>query len=470
MKRIAKLILCICAAVLGLGVIVLVGINLYLQSGEVQTRIRIATERALGTPVAVKRTLFTPWGGLTLSGLSMPDPMIPDANMVEASGFSLKFEVRPLFKKRFVISEISLVSPVLTLRQNDEGRWVIRQEPPSRPKPLEPRPDRPEREPEVADVPEFTVELNSFRISEGAASFYDRKGRRLGRVQGLNVEGKIDGHRKVSGTLKIHEMEFAGQLHPKRLRANFLHEGDKLAITDIKCALAGGSIRGQFYAVIPQGKKGGPTIEFKSEVEEVSIPKLIAESHGNDAGTAGTIAGTFRIEGDPTNAKSLTGGGEFALADAHLRPLEMIRQVGTLLRIEELQMLDLQQADVKFAIRDERVWIENLTLQTKNLILAGTGPIRFDGRIKIDGRLLINEHLEKQLSSVGVIGGNFTPSEDANYKQLTFAVTGKVDRPQTDLLDRLTGLKLGNFGGMIRGLFQPPARKPEKDDRPDREN
>src|SRR5690606_2273582 len=97
---------------------------------------------------------------------------------------------------------------------------------------------------------------------------YDRKCRRLGRVEGLNVEGKIDENHAISGDLKIHEMEFAGQLHPRRLLANFLHEGDKLAITDIKCALAGGSIRGQFYAVIPQGKKGGPTIEFKSEVEE----------------------------------------------------------------------------------------------------------------------------------------------------------------------------------------------------------
>lgn len=464
MKRIAKLILCALFVALGLFVIVLIGINLYLQSTQVQARIRLATEKALGTPVAVKRTLFTPWSGLTLSGLSLPDPVIPDASMVEAPGFSLRFEFWPLLKKRFVITEIMLDSPVLTLRQNDEGRWVLRKEPERRPEPLEPRPERPAKEPEISDVPEFTVELNRFRIAHGAASFYDRKGRRIGRLEGLDVDGTINADQVVEGTLKVHELEVAGQIHPKRLRANFHHEGEKLAVTDIKCALAGGSIRAQFHAVIPRSRKGGPTINFQSEVEDVEIPKLIAEAHGNEAGTSGTIAGSFRIEGDPTDAETLTGGGAFALIDAQIRPLEVIRQVGTLLRIEELQMLDLQQANAKFTIRDERVWMDDLTLRTRNLVLAGTGPVRFDGRMKIDGRLLINEHLENQLASLGVLGGNFTPSADANYKELTFGVTGRVDRPQTDLLDRLTGLKIGKFGGMLRGLFQPPARKPERDE------
>lgn len=464
MKRIAKLILCALAVALGLFVIVLIGINLYLQSAQVQARIQLATEQALGTPVVVKRTLFTPWSGLILSGLSLPDPVIPDANMVEASGFSLRFEFWPLLKKRFVITEITLDSPVLTLRQNDEGRWVLRKEPVRRPEQVEPRPERPGKEPPVREVPEFTVELNSFRVVGGSASFYDRKGWRIGRLEGLDIlDGKISADHVVTGTLNVHELEIAGQIHPKRLRADIRYEGEKLAITNIKCKLADGSIRAQFHAVLPRNKNGRPTINFQSEVEGVEIPTLIAEAHGNEAGTSGTIGGTFRIEGDPTDGKSLTGGGAFALIGAHIRPLEVIRQVGAVLRIDELQILDLEQADAKFTIRDERVWIDDLTLRTRNLVLAGTGPVRFDGRMKIDGRLLINERLEKQLSNLGVLGGNFTPSADANYKELTFAVTGRVDRPQTDLLDRLTGLKIGKFGGVLRGLLQPPSRKPERD-------
>ena len=95
MKRFAKIILGILAALVILLVVALVGINLYLQSGDVQQRIRLATEQALGTPVTVKRTVFTPWGGLTLSGLSLPDPTTAGSNLVEAPKFSVQFQFFP---------------------------------------------------------------------------------------------------------------------------------------------------------------------------------------------------------------------------------------------------------------------------------------------------------------------------------------------------------------------------------------
>lgn len=469
MKRFAKLILVALAAVIGLGVVVLVGINLYLQSKEVQSRIRIATARALGTPVEVKRTLFTPWSGLILSGLSMPDPIVPNANLMEAPSFSLRFELLPLLQKRFIISEISLESPALALRQNDEGKWVVREEPEKVPParepagPREPGVERPGREAPPQNVPEFTVELEKFRVSEGEAAFYDRRGRRIGQLTGVNIEGTVDAQNVVIGTLRIHEMEFAGQLHPKRLRAEFESRDQKLSITEIKCALAGGSIRAEFFAVIPKKRSGKPEFAFKGEIDDVSIPTLISEAHGDDAGTSGTVVGALRLEGNPTDEKSIVGGGEFALIDAKIRPVDFIRQVGTLFGIDELRMLDLQQATLNVEVNDARVWVNDLTLKTDNLILAGSGPVRFNGKMDIDGRLLINEKLEKRLAGV-IAEKNFLPSEDANYKELTFHVKGRLNRPETDLLDRLTGLNIGKFGGFLGGLLQAPGKsKKDKD-------
>jgi hypothetical protein len=457
-KRFAKIILGSLAVLASLLVLALVGINLYLQSGDVQQRIRLATEQALGTPVAVKRTLYTPWGGLALSGLSLPDPTMAGRNLMEAPEFSVQFEFLPLLERRFVISQISLSAPHLVLRQTDDKRWVLLPPRPV-PKPPETKPASPVAEGHRISPPAYAVELRTFQIHDGCADIIDRKGQFLLRLSGLSVNGNVGADHTISGDVWIDQMEVGGELYPNRLRADFEQEGDQLAVRNIKCALAGGKVRGELYVVAPKGRQ--PQFQLRGEVEEVSLPRLIAEAHGDDSGAAGTLAGHFDLKGNPLHASSLAGQGEFALADAQLRPLDFIQQIGALLRIDELQLLDLRQASLAFAVRDERFWVNDLTLKTENLILTGKGPIRFDGKMSLAGRFLVNEKLQRQLG--GLIGDQFTPSENANYKQVAFSVTGRLDRPKTDLIEKVTGIELRNMGGILKGLFRMPHPPREQD-------
>ena len=50
----------------------------------------------------------------------------------------------------------------------------------------------------------------------------------------------------------------------------------------------------------------------------------------------------------------------------------------------------------------------------------------------------------------GVLGNNLVDSEDPEYRQIPFSVTGRIDKPKTDLLDKLIGAKVGHdVGGML---------------------
>lgn len=473
MKRIAKIFLGGLAGVIGLLILLLVGVNIYLQSAAVQTRVRLATAQAFGSPVEVQRTLYTPWGGLSLTGLSVDDPIIPAAKMMEASRFSVKFEFFPLLQRRFVISEINLTDPTFILRQTEDEKWVVVPPPTliqENTKPPRSAQERPQRPTDSAppskttrpaqSAPAYTVELRKFSIRRGAVLLTDRRGRPVVRLDDLLIEGQMrPGDKTISGEIRINELAFADRIHPRKLRAQFVQSGTKLSITEIKSSLAGGAIRGEFFVVTP--RSGQPEFDIQLRLDEISVPELISEAHGDGTGARGTLQGDFRLKGSPPDQSSFVGGGQFSLTEGKLKPLDFIRQIGKVLRIDELQTLDLQRAELRLDVHDERVWIEELTLQTDNLIIEAEGPIDFDGDLDLEGRLLVNEKIQKGLR--GLLNENFTASENADYKQVAFAITGDASRPETDLAERVLGKTVGKYlGGFLKGMFKAPEIKDDK--------
>lgn len=461
MNRIAKFFLGGVAVLAVILVVIFVAANLYLQSGDVQQRIRLGAEKAVGFPVTIKRTLFLPWSGLTLSGIAVPNPEKTSLNLAQAATFALKFELLPLLEKRLVISEISLNRPLLSLRQDDDNRWV-----PEKPAPLPPPvrdPDLPptEKVPRI-DAPDFQVELRRLKIHSGSVNLTDRRGRPVVQVNGINLDGNILDDGVFEGNLTADDLAFFSRIFPKKLRAAIRVADGYVTVSDLKAALAGGRLRSELvFRTVPAND---PRFEIRGSLDEVSVPQLIDDAGGDDEGARGTLGGELRVEGDPRDAGSFTGNGTFALVEGQIQPLDFVRQLGNLFKIDELKMLELGRADVQFDIRDERLWVDELVLMTENLIISAKGPITFRGELDLDGRFMVNQKIQRQFR--GLLSDRFKPSENADYRQIAFKMDGTVARPQTDLLDQITGLQLGNFRGLIEGFLQPP-RAPKNDDTED---
>jgi hypothetical protein len=88
--------------------------------------------------------------------------------------------------------------------------------------------------------------------------------------------------------------------------------------------------------------------------------------------------------------------------------------------------------------------------------------------LNIDAQLLFNSKLQNQLR--GVLGKNLVDSEDPNYRQIPFTVTGRIDNPKTDLLDKLIGAKVGqDVGGMLMNILRssaPQKTEEKKEEKP----
>src|SRR5437763_5328708 len=104
----------------------LLGANLYAQSHTTQQRIQQELSQRLKMPLQIQRISVTPWGGLNLSEITIPQ--LNDAHatpFLEAKNFRLRVRVRSIFWRPLVIKEVALIGPAVIWPQNESGEWRV---------------------------------------------------------------------------------------------------------------------------------------------------------------------------------------------------------------------------------------------------------------------------------------------------------------------------------------------------------
>jgi type II secretion system protein N len=453
----AKRFLLIAAGVIALAAIVLLCINLYLQSDGVQQRIRDSAQRALGGEVKIRSSMYLPWSGFVIRGITVPDPTNANINFAEAEALRIRFALRPLMEGRFVITECTVFQPKLVVRQLENGEWLI--------------PLGRERA-EVAEVPKeaptttkgvsFRTELQNVRLRGGSIVFLNAKNRAIVSLEKTNISARIAPDHSAAGTFEIGRSDFFGSLKPRKIGGPFTWDGKNLDVPEIQGSLAGGKLTGKYH----MQTREEPSFTLALQLSEVLLRKLAEDAQVEPGKTEGFLQGSLEMNGDPRDAASLNGVGRFELVSAQLKPVEFLVKLGELLQIDELQLLKLSDARINATIQDERVHIDDITLKSDNLILQGTGPVRFNGKLNLDASLMVNRKIQQQLK--GVLSKNFVDSKDPEYRALAFTVTGRVDNPKTDLLDKLIGAKVGqDVGGMLMNILRSSASpKPDNKKEP----
>ena len=126
MQKLRRLAVIALGALIGLGAVVLLGVNLYVQSQGAQAKIQQELSRSLGVPLKIRSMSVTPWGGLELSGITIPQTAsVGPKDFLEARTFRLRVRFLSLFSRRLVIKEVSLVGPRVVWPQNTEGKWRL---------------------------------------------------------------------------------------------------------------------------------------------------------------------------------------------------------------------------------------------------------------------------------------------------------------------------------------------------------
>ena len=126
MQKLRRLAVISLGALIGLGAVVLLGVNLYVQSQGAQAKIQQELSRSLGVPLKIRSMSVTPWGGLELSGIKIPQTVpVGPKDFLVARTFRLRIRFLSLFSRRLVIKEVSLIGPRVVWPQNPEGKWRL---------------------------------------------------------------------------------------------------------------------------------------------------------------------------------------------------------------------------------------------------------------------------------------------------------------------------------------------------------
>ena len=496
MRKLRRIALIAFGGVFALLAAALIGVNLYVQSQGTQAKIQRDLSKQLGTALEIRSMSVTPWGGLELSGITIPQaPPVGPSPFLEARTFQLRVRFLSLFSRRLVIKDVSLVNPNVVWAQNAEGKWRLpgaqkkeqpaasANPPPNIPESLAPtEPVEPTAPPAVTATevrppatprgtadkfaersrePSVTVapEVQRLNIKNGNFTFLDRTGRTLASFSGVDFRSSLRGALAIRGKAKIAKISLRNRFFLEQLQSPLRYEPDVLELSKISARAGGGEISG-YFAMQPEAEDSPFTTRVT--FNNVLADQIITEAGGREGMVQGKLEGSFQASGKTADPDALIGKGEIFLRDGRVQQYSVLVLLGQILQIEELRELHLEQAHVKYRVKPGLIMIDELLLHSANIRLTASGTVTFDGKLKLDSKLAINEKIHSQLFKA--IRQNFQPTHEAGYFAVDFQVGGSVDRPSTNLMDRLVGRDLGNminrlFGG---GKTERPKKKKKR--------
>jgi len=488
-RKLRRITLIAFATVIALAAALLLGVNLYVQSQGTQAKIQQELSRRLGTTPEIRSMSVTPWGGLQLSGIIIPQtsPAGP-RHFLEAKTFRLRVQFLSLFSRRLVIKEVSLIKPRVVWPQDAEGKWKlpksqeVQSSGVSRKPPVSVSQSRRESEFVQPTVPPVDIapstnlsppaqpsvdnkpprravapEVRRVSIKDGSFSFLDQAGGLLASFTGVDFRTSIRSASALHGDTKVARISLRDRFFLEELRSALRYEPDVLELSKISARAGNGEING-YFAMQPEAEDSPFTTSVK--FRNVLADQIVENAGGPKGMVKGELEGSFQASGKTADPNALIGRGEIFLRDGRVQQYSLLVLLGQILQIEELQELHLEQAEAKYHLSPGLVTIDNLILRSPNIRVTASGTVAFDGRLKLDSQLAINDRIRGQLFKA--IRVNFQPTNEPGYSAIDFQVSGTIERPSTNLMDRLVGRDLTNMLNSLFGGKKDRAKKKKK--------
>ncbi len=481
MGNFRRIALFIIWALFALVTITLIGLNLYVQSQGAQARIQQELSQRIGTALHIRRISVTPWGGLTLTGITVPQiSSASSSNFLEAKSFHLHLRLLSLFSKQLVIKEVSLLSPDVVWPQNADGKWRLpgsRDEKHSASLPVESAAVSESSAATIAPMPlaptpnitntnfkadktniGFVPEVRRVNVTQGSFRFLDRSGNVIAVFEGVDFHSSLGNAQALRGNAKVAKVSLRDRFFLERLQSPLRYDPKELDLAKISAHVGSGDISGHF-TMEPQSEDSPFTVGVT--FQNIQADQIVAEAGGPKGMVQGKLEGSFEAAGKTDDANALTGAGQIFLRDGQLQQYSLLVALGQILQIEELTQLHLEQAQAKYHISPGLVTIDELTLRSPNIRLSAAGTVTFSGKLRLDSQLAINEKIRAQLFKP--IRENFRPISEAGYSAVDFQVAGTLDRPKSNLMERMVGRDLKDF---VSGFFGGKKSERSKSKKP----
>ena len=425
-------------------------LNRWLKSAAMHTHIERELSKAVRVPLKFQSLEISPWGRISATGITVPDEK---GDFFEASKFTAKYSPSSLLLGKLVFNEIIIDGPKFVLIQDADGKWKapplpadLQAEVDARKKPKAPKPKtdktaaapataKPSATPKPKKGPDVVVA--KLVLTGGAAEIYDQNGAPFATLSDIKLTLPSISEDKIEGMLSIGYAVLYGKLAVREVHAGVSHSEEKgFIVPHISASVGGGKLSGSFATMPEKGTEFGMPYSGKVQLADVDILRASTEASAEPPNLTGLLSGSATIKGVADHRKMLGGKGTVTLRRGTFHELDMVRQLGEFLRLDDVANFGIDEATLDFQIANDRLAVQSLTINAQPLIISATGTSKLDGKMDLDAVLSVDAEFLVKRSQ---IAGQFGPPDASGRRALSFDVNGTWSKPKSNLLERVTG-------------------------------
>lgn len=432
------------------------GINAWLKSGSLESSIKSTLSEAVGAPVEFEGIGFVPFTRVAVKRLSVANPGAKGAApLLACRQVELGLSPTDLIQGRLHFERLGIDSPDARLMQDAAGNYML----PSVGGSKAEKKDKPaEREKaeggSAGPAQEWTID--TFQIRDGRIEGIGHDGKRLWLAEGLKVKanvGQVSGGVSAKGDADIARAALFKDFALTGVTTPFAFASDKLQLPNLRFACFGGSGSGKvaFDATGPR--------PFEVEIDAGAIDASSAlAAFGADPGTlSGKITLKAKASGEASRPESLRGAGDFLIQPAKLAGSNVLKTLGTVLMLPELQNSEFASVRGQFEVKGGRIHFSDLRTEPRERIqIVATGSVGFDGQLDLKGTLAAKSETLNLAPLLSRAGG--AQSADG-FTEVPFEVKGTTDSPKVSVAPSAAGAMVGGFLQRLMGGGQKQKEK-----------
>ncbi|MEO0650356.1 MAG: AsmA-like C-terminal region-containing protein, partial [Planctomycetota bacterium] len=180
-----------------------------------------------------------------------------------------------------------------------------------------------------------------------------------------------------------------GGLEVANASATVSYVGSRLTLDGLHAEFAGGTLTGQ-EALADDGLPGGRAVSFEFvdpyrfdlalAVREVDVNTILSAVVQGDGTDAGQLRGHLRLVGEPKEPMSLEGSGFFALENARLYSIPVVRALFRQLGFDASATFDWMRTSIR--VQDGELLMSDAVAHSPLVKLVGGGTLGLDGRLE----------------------------------------------------------------------------------------
>jgi len=428
-----KKILLAVGALLLLAVIVVAGLGFYLASrlntSELEKQVLAQAKATLGTEIQVQDMEVSLLSGVTLEGIRIANPAPFAGDLLTAEAFVLRYRLLPLLAGRVQVDRLALEKPVLALAMDAKGGFNYEKLGGAAAKGA---PATPGQAAPTAAAP-LRIVMKSLAVENGSVVMNDQTRARLMAVEDIDFRSAFEVARGVAqgaGQVTIGKANFADVLFVRGVKAPLSMSKEKVTLSPIRGALAGGELSGDLKVDL----KGGFRFTTDLGVKGASVKTLLAES-GSAAALSGTLSGKAHFEGKGGLA-TMRGQGSADIASCRAENSRVLALLASVLQVPELANPDFEACRVEFNQTGSRFATPVVKLTGDAVRLSGRGSVNLDtSGLDYEMTLGLAPKLFAKITRPELRAG-FKEGTDG-FATIDFRLYGTTLEPKTDLLSRV---------------------------------